>query len=280
MTGVREDEIKIMNRINETFERLKAEGKTAFIPYVTAGDPDIWTTKRIVHALADAGSDIIELGIPFSDPLADGPTIQRAIYRSLEAGCTVSKILEMVRELRRNENVPLVFMTYYNIVFYYGLTRFIKDAKDAGADGIIVPDLPMEESAELTEIADKEDFCVIMLAAPTTPPERFRRIANFSRGFVYYVSLTGVTGARKELSTRLKTDVRKLKKLTTKPVCVGFGVSSPMQAKDISQVSDGVIVGSAIIRIIEDSLADKDRLVSRVEVFARSIANAVHNIKS
>ncbi|MFC1644268.1 tryptophan synthase subunit alpha, partial [Candidatus Omnitrophota bacterium] len=147
-----------MNRINETFKRLKAERKKAFIPYVVAGDPDMATSKSIVSALADAGADIIELGIPFSDPLADGPTIQKAIQRSLEAGCTVKKVFNMVAQLRRSVETPLVFMTYYNIVFNYGTARFIKDAQASGADGIIVPDLPMEESKELTDTADKEDF--------------------------------------------------------------------------------------------------------------------------
>jgi tryptophan synthase alpha chain len=266
-----------MNRIDKTFKRLRKEKKKAFIPYVAAGDPDIRTTKRIVSSMEKAGADIVELGIPFSDPLADGPTIQKAIQRSLGAGCTVKKVLDMVRQLRKsNVEVPLVFMTYYNIVFNYGASRFIRDAKDSGADGIIVPDLPMEESRELTSIADKEDFHVVMLAAPTTSLGRFRKISACSRGFVYYVSLTGVTGARKSLSDRLKGDVRKLKKATSKPVCVGFGIATPAQAKDIVGASDGIIVGSAIIKVIEKNLANKKLLVERVEAFARSVAKAVH----
>ncbi len=265
-----------MNRIDETFRRLKKEKKKAFIPYVTVGDPDMKTTKRIVSSLAKAGADIIELGIPFSDPLADGPTIQKAVQRSLEAGCTVRKVLDMVGQLRREVRVPLVFMTYYNIIFNYGISRFIRDAKASGADGIIVPDLPMEESGELTGMADKEDFHVIMLAAPTTPPGRFRKIAGCSRGFIYYVSLTGVTGARRSLSDELKNDVKKLKKMTAKPVCVGFGISNPAQAREIVGASDGIIVGSAIIRVIEKNLADKNLLVKKVGAFARSVARAVH----
>ncbi len=265
-----------MNRINETFKRLRAEGKKAFIPYVTAGDPDIRTSKKIVSALAKAGADIIELGVPFSDPLADGPTIQKAIQRSLDAGCSVRKVFDMVRELRRRASVPFVFMTYYNIVFNYGIERFIREAKICGADGIIVPDLPMEESKGLMDIADREDFCLIMLTAPTTPAERFRKIAGRSRGFVYYVSLTGVTGVREKLSDKLKGDIKKLKKMTAKPVCVGFGISNPAQARDVADVSDGVIVGSAIIRLIEKNPDDKSAMVEKVEVFAGAVAKAVH----
>lgn len=265
-----------MNRIDATFKRLKAEGKKAFIPYITAGDPDIETTKRIVASLAGAGADIIELGIPFSDPLADGPTIQKAVERSLKNGCTVRKVFNMARSLRRRYDVPLVFMTYYNIVFNYGISRFIKDAKKCGADGIIVPDLPMEESSQLKRIADKEDFHLILLAAPTTPVARFRKISNSSRGFIYYVSLTGVTGARKSISSELKRDVKNLTKITTKPICVGFGVSGALHAREIAQVADGVIVGSAIIKVIEKNLDNKRVLVSKVGSFARSIAKAVH----
>ncbi|MFQ5952531.1 MAG: tryptophan synthase subunit alpha [Candidatus Omnitrophota bacterium] len=267
-----------MNRIKETFDSLRKEGKKAFIPYITAGDPDIRTTKRIVRALADAGADIIELGIPFSDPLADGPTIQRAVHRSLEAGCSVGKVLSMVKELRRVVITPLVFMTYYNIVYNYGIERFIKDAKSCGADGIIVPDLPLEESADLVKAADKKDFYVILLAAPTTPLERFKRIVKRSRGFVYYVSLTGVTGARKKLSEKVKSDVKKLEKVTSKPICVGFGISNPAQAKDIARVSDGIILGSAVINVLEKYLPDKNRAVREVEKFAGSIARAVHSV--
>ena len=265
-----------MNRINETFRRLKEEGKAGFIPYITAGDPDMQTTKKLVYALSRAGADVIELGIPFSDPLADGPTIQRAVQRSLKAGCTVKKVLNMTKEVRKNVVTPLVYMTYYNIIFNYGVKRFIKDAKSHGADGIIVPDLPMEESDELTSLADKNDFSVILLAAPTTPAERFKRIAKRSRGFIYYVSLTGVTGARKELSIKLKSDVRKLNKLTNKPVCVGFGISKPSQAKDIASVSGGIIIGSAIINALEKYLPNKNKAVKEAEKFAGSIARAVH----
>ncbi|MFH1846627.1 MAG: tryptophan synthase subunit alpha [Candidatus Omnitrophota bacterium] len=267
-----------MNRIGQTFKRLKQEQKKAFIPYITAGDPDIKTTKSIISALVNAGSDIIELGVPFSDPLADGPTIQRAIQRSLASGCSVGKVFGLVKDIRCDFDIPIVFMTYYNIVFNYGINRFVKDAKKAGVDGIIVPDLPMEESKELICAADKQDFYVIMLTAPTTPLERFERITGCSRGFVYYVSLTGVTGERKALSSGLKSELKELRKVSTKPLCVGFGISTALQAKNVACLADGVIVGSALIKIIEQNLNKNHRIAEKVGKFAKTIADAVHNI--
>ena len=268
-----------MNRIDKTFKRLKEQKSAAFIPYITAGDPDLKTTESLVYALAEAGADIVELGIPFSDPLADGPTIQRAVQRSLEAGVQVKNILKMVKELRKNTEIPFVFMTYYNIVFNYGIKKFIKDAVSSGADGIIVPDLPMEESEELISESKKKDFCVIMLTAPTTSNARFKKIAEKSRGFIYYVSLTGVTGERQNLATHLKAEVESRKAITEKPVCVGFGVSDAKQAKEVSRFSDGVIIGSAIIKIIEKNLKNKKKIVSEVSLFASKIVKAIKNSK-
>ncbi len=265
-----------MNRIDETFKRLQRDGKKAFIPYVTAGDPDMGTTKKIVHALVRAGADIIELGVPFSDPLADGPTIQKAIHRSLENGCTTKKTFELVKELRKEIDNPLVFMTYYNIIFSYGVKKFIKRAKVCGVDGVIVPDLPMEESTELYNAAKTEGLCLIMLAAPTTPLERARKIARYSCGFLYYISITGVTGARKALSKKLKLEVAGIRNATTTPVCVGFGISNAAQAKDVAKLSDGVIIGSAIIKRIEKNLGNNSKIVSEIEIFSKSIAKAVH----
>ena len=266
----------MMNRIDKKFKDLKKDNKKAFIPYVTAGDPNMKTSEKIILALASSGADIIELGVPFSDPLADGPIIQAAIQRSLKSGTSVKKTMAMVKRLRKKIDTPLVFMTYYNIVFNYGLSRFVKDSVSAGVDGIIVPDLPMEESEELLKIADKEGFCLIMLTAPTTPPGRFKKIAACSRGFIYHVSLTGVTGTRKKLAGKLKGDLKKLKKLTSKPVCVGFGISDPHQAKEIATTSSGVIVGSAIIKVIEKNLTSQSRIVKEVAKFAGSLARAVH----
>jgi len=266
-----------MNRIKKTFDKLKKEKKKAFIPYITAGDPSLKTTKDIVLTLAKSGADIIELGVPFSDPLADGPTIQKAIYRALKAGCTLKKVLSLVEELRKKIETPIVFMTYYNIVFNYGLKKFVSDAKTSGADGVIIPDLPIEEAEELLGYAKTKDFYIIQLAAPTTPSDRFRKIAKISNGFIYYVSLTGVTGMRKEIAHDLKKDLRKLKKLTSKPICVGFGISDKTQAKNVAGLSSGVIVGSAIIKIIEKYSSKKSLMLKKIGRFASGIASAIRN---
>jgi tryptophan synthase alpha chain len=267
-----------MNRIDETFERLKNEKKKAFIAYIAAGDPDMYASLRIAKALALSGADIIELGIPFSDPLADGPTIQKAVERSLKAGCTVKKIFDLVKSLRKAADIPIVFMTYYNVVYSYGLDRFSKAARAAGADGLIVPDLPMEEAGALRGALKKEGLHLVMLTSPTTPPDRFKRIACVSSGFIYHVSLTGVTGVRKSLAKGLEEDVRRLKKLVSKPLCVGFGVSDPHQAKDLARAADGVIVGSAIVKIIEKNLKNKKTVHKKIAEFAGGIARAVHGV--
>ncbi|MDD4012973.1 MAG: tryptophan synthase subunit alpha [Candidatus Omnitrophica bacterium] len=265
-----------MNRIDSKFKELKTLGRTAFIPYITAGDPDLKATGKLVMALERSGADIIELGIPFSDPMADGPTIQRAIKRSLDNGCTAKKVLALVKTLRKKVDVPIVFMTYFNIVFNYGVERFVRDAKFCGADGLIIPDLPLEESAGISKCADKYEFRVILLAAPTTPPDRFRRIAAGTGGFIYYVSLTGVTGARKVVPSTLKRDLDRLRKMTKIPLCAGFGISGKEQASEIAPHADGVIIGSAIINIIENNLSDQGRMFRRTERFSAGLAKAVH----
>jgi tryptophan synthase alpha chain len=267
-----------MNRIDEKFRELRKSNRKAFIAYITAGDPDMSTSGRIARALSENGADIIELGIPFSDPLADGPTIQKAVERSLKAGCNVKKTFDLVRSLRKVIDTPLVFMTYYNIVNTYGLAKFSREAKKAGADGIIVPDLPMEESAPLAEASAKEGFHLIMLTSPTTSMARFRKIAAISKGFIYHVSLTGVTGARSSLAGGLEKDLKKLAKATSKPVCAGFGVSTPEQARSVAGSSAGVIIGSAIIKIIEGGLRNKKAIPGKIGKFADSISRAVHGV--
>ena len=268
-----------MNRIDAKFKELKKKGKKAFIPYITAGDPDMETSKRIILALSEEGADIIEIGVPFSDPLADGATIQGAIKRSLDAECTVKKVLRLTSSVRKKTHVPLVFMTYYNIVYHYGIKRFIKDAKRAGIDGIIVPDLPMEEAEELRKVTLKEGVHLVMLSAPTTPGKRFKRLASFSKGFTYHVSLTGVTGERKKLEEGLKRTIKKFKRLTKSPICVGFGVSNARQAQEVASFADGVIVGSAIIKLIEKNLSKKRDIIPKVRVFSRGLAKSVHSLK-
>jgi len=260
-----------MNRIEEKFKELRRQRKKAFISYICAGDPDLGTTGKLVLELENAGVDIIELGIPFSDPLADGPTIQRASQRALKKRVNIPKILAMVRSLRRNTQIPLVFMTYYNLVYDYGVERFVKDSKAAGADGVIIPDLIPEEADELVSASKKHAFDTIFLIAPTSTPNRIRMIAKRSTGFIYYVSLTGVTGARSSLPAKVKEHIRSIKRITKKPVCVGFGVSTRRQVKDLARFSDGIIVGSAIINRIEEGLKDRKALPKKIAGFVKGL---------
>jgi tryptophan synthase alpha chain len=240
------------SRLDVTFERLREKGERALIVYLMAGDPSLAETERLVIEAERRGADVIELGVPFSDPLADGPVIQRADVRALAAGASLPRVLEMVASLRARVRLPLVLMTYYNPVLAFGLKGFTRTAVDAGADGVIVPDLPHEEAEPLRIEAERAGLDMIYLVAPTSTPARVRVIARLSRGFVYVVSLTGVTGTRPELPPDLAAQVRTLRLVTTKPVCVGFGVSTPEQVAAIGRLADGVIVGSAIVRAIEE----------------------------
>ncbi|MDD5496268.1 MAG: tryptophan synthase subunit alpha [Candidatus Omnitrophica bacterium] len=265
-----------MNRIDKKFKELKRRKKKAFIAYITAGDPNLAMTERLVSALEYSGVDIIELGIPFSDPLADGPTIQAASQRALEEGVDLDRIFRMVGRIRKRSGVPLVFMTYYNPVLRHGLTSFAGDCARYGVDGVIIPDLPCEEARDIRKIAACKDIATIFLAAPTSTKERMRRIAKDSRGFIYYVSLTGVTGARKRLPVEIAGKVRQMRNITKTPVCVGFGISNPGQAKAIARISDGVIVGSAIVKLIEKNSKNRKNLISKVSGFVKRLAKAVH----
>lgn len=261
-----------MNRIDLKFRELKRSSKKAFIAYITAGDPDLDTTEKLVIELEKSGADIIELGIPFSDPIADGPVIQAASCRALDKNANLAKIFRMVRLLRCKTEIPIVFMTYCNPVFRYGVKRFFADCNRMGVDGLIVPDMPYEESGDLLKKAKKYDVDMIFLASPTSTRKRLKDIVRKTRGFVYYVSLTGVTGARKKLPPKAMDKVRQIKSLSDKPVCLGFGVSSPSQAADVAAYADGVIIGSAIVKII----ADKKDVLKRVSGFAKKMANAIH----
>ncbi|OGW75474.1 MAG: tryptophan synthase subunit alpha [Omnitrophica bacterium RBG_13_46_9] len=264
-----------MNRIDALFTRLEKERKKAFIVYITAGDPALRTTERLVAELEKAGVDLVELGIPFSDPLADGPTIQKASQRALSKGANIRSILHMVRSVRKHVRLPIVFMTYYNLLLHYGLERFVMDAKGSGADGVIIPDLPPEEAKELIAISRKADFATIFLAAPTSTKARLKKIADKSTGFIYYVSLTGVTGARSRLPQDISKNVGDLKRITGKPICVGFGISTPSQVKRILRLADGIIVGSAIIKVIEKNIGKKD-LYKKVSSFVSKLEKAIH----
>lgn len=262
------------NRIEQKFHQLRKEGKKAFIPFITAGDPDLDTTRRLALEFARVGADILELGIPFSDPLADGPTIQAASQRALKNKIKVKDVFHLVRELREKTDIPLVLLTYYNLIFRFGPQKFVAQAKQAGVDGVIVPDLPPEEAGELRKTAQENDLAVIFLLAPTSDIQRIKKISSLSGGFIYYVSLTGTTGVRQSLPKGLADKLGQIKKITTKPVCVGFGVSSPEQAQEIAKIADGVIVGSAIIKIIEKNLGRGD-LVDKTVRFVRTLREAV-----
>jgi tryptophan synthase alpha chain len=261
------------NRIDKRFKELRSKKKKAFIAYITAGDPDLGTTKKLVMALEASGADIIELGIPFSDPIADGPTIQAASYRALLKKTGLSNIFDAVSELRAHTEVPIVFMTYYNPVLKYGPASFFESCSKNGVDGVIVPDLPFEEAGELIKLGRKSGVSTIFLAAPTSSRERMRKIAKISSGFVYYVSLTGVTGSGESLQSEISRNVRILRSFTKKPVAVGFGVSNPAQARRIARSADGVIVGSAIVKIV----AEKGDIISKVSGFTRAMAKAIHD---
>lgn len=239
------------SRIARRFVERTAEGRTTLIPYVTAGFPEVATTARLLRALDDAGADIIELGIPFSDPLADGPTIQASSFRALENGVTVEVVLDMVREFRTDRETPLVLFTYLNPVFHYGLERFCADAAEAGADGILLTDLPAGSDPDLEGILERAGLDLIRLLAPTTAPDRIARVAEGGRGFLYYISRTGVTGARQALRAELADEVDGLRARVGLPVAVGFGISSPEQAREVAGVADGVVVGSALIQRLD-----------------------------
>ncbi len=241
------------NRIENKFQELKKNKAKAFIAFITAGFPNLSATEKLIYALDSAGADIIELGVPFSDPLADGPTIQSASYLALKNGTNLKKIFEVVKKARAKTEVPIALMTYYNPVFHYGEELFIRDCVKCGVDGVIIPDLPPEEATTLISLARKNNIATVFFVSPTTSVKRMRFAAQKATGFIYYVSTTGVTGERRNLAKNIFDNVRKIKQLTHKPVCVGFGISNSSQAKEILKVADGVIVGSAIIKKIAEN---------------------------
>jgi tryptophan synthase alpha chain len=254
------------SRLDATFAALRARRERALVAYFTAGDPSLAITRRLVVEAARRGADVIELGIPFSDPLADGPVIQRATQRALAAGVTLPRVLELVREMRGEVSAPLVFLTYYNPILAFGLKAFCRTSVEAGIDGVIVADLPPEEAAPLRTEAVAAGLDLIHLVAPTSTPERMRKIARASEGFLYMVSLTGVTGERAALAPDLTQQLRALRAITTKPVCVGFGIGTPEQAALVGRAADGVIVGSAIVRLVEQ-YGGSPELLARVGDF-------------
>ncbi len=241
-----------MSRIAATFNRLAGRHEKALIAYIMAGDPTLAQTEKILLEIEKAGADLIELGVPFTDPVADGPVIQRASERALQHGTNLHAILEMVARLRKKTDIPMVLMSYCNPIYAFGLPSFFKEAGGAGVDGLIVPDLPYEEAGDFTALCGRSQVDLIFLVAPTTPLGRVEKILKSASGFIYYVSLTGITGARLTERNLLYERVCKVKGMTDLPVAVGFGISSRKDASDIARFSDGVIVGSAIVKIIED----------------------------
>ncbi|NTU42083.1 MAG: tryptophan synthase subunit alpha [Nitrospirales bacterium] len=253
-----------MSRIAEKFGKLKQEGRKAFIAYIMAGDPELARTEENVAILEKCGVDIIELGVPFSDPVADGPTIQQAAERALKAGVTLTKVISLVRKLRSGTQIPIVLMTYYNPVFKYGLERFVKDAVDAGVDGLIIPDLPPEEAADLTVETKGKGLDTIFLIAPTSTEERISRVTEACTGFVYYVSMTGITGSQLTLDSQFAGHIAKVRETTDKPIAIGFGVSRPEDARQLSAIADGIIVGSAIVKKFYEHPAGAERFIKEL----------------
>ena len=261
-----------MGRIEKKFNDLKGKGEKALIVYLTAGDPDLEKTYEMILGLERAGVDRVEIGVPFSDPTADGPVIQAASERALKGGTTLSGILDMIERVREISEIPIVLFGYYNPVFIYGNERFAWSAKEAGVDGILVVDLPPEESGELRKFTDKAGIDFISLVTPTSDDERIKKISEEASGFIYYVSVMGVTGTKKPEIADVRRDVERIRRITGLPVGVGFGISTPEQAKEIAEYADGVVVGSAVVRLIEEN-SDREDLVEKVASFAGELNN-------
>ena len=261
-------------RIERKLRDLKQKKEKALVVYLTAGDPDLQTTRSLMLALEKAGVDVIEIGVPFSDPTADGPVIQAASQRALRGGETLSGILDMIESLRAVSEIPIVLFGYYNPIFSYGNERFAARAKRAGVDGILVVDLPPEESQELRQHTDRAGLDFISLIAPTTSDNRIARIAKNATGFLYYISITGVTGTAQPLIQNIKVDVERIRKINALPLVIGFGISTPAQAREIASCADGVVIGSAFVRLIEEN-GDKYDLIQIASSFAKDIKNAL-----
>jgi len=269
------------NRIDTRFASLKAANKKAFIPFLTAGFPNLELFAQILEGLPGAGADLIEIGMPFSDPMADGPSIQAANLRAFKAGIKTTKILEFVRAFRKkDQETPIILMGYYNPLYSYGIMRFLDDAQKAGVDGFIVPDLPPEEDLELREPCEKRELRLIRLITPTTDDERLTKILDRANGFLYNVSVAGITGSKSAHAADLKTHIEHIRTRSPLPVCIGFGVGTPEQAHEMATISDGVIVGSAILNHIARSIDVMDQIapdtVASALAFVRTLADGAH----
>ncbi|MGI6082051.1 MAG: tryptophan synthase subunit alpha [Limnochordia bacterium] len=268
-----------MNRLDECFRKLKDERRKALMPYLTAGDPDLDVSLDLAVACEQGGADLLELGIPFSDPLADGPIVQEAVQRSLDSGTTFAGILELTRRIRRVSEIPVVFLAYYNSVHCRGEAQFVQACANAGADGLVIPDLPPEEAEDLRAKAAKHDITVVQMLAPTSTSERIDLVSKLAEGFIYCVSVTGLTGTRDALSDTLEAFLKRVRSLTATPLMVGFGISSPEQAAQAAREADGVIVGSALIERIARvrALEGTPQAITEAERFVNSLRRTLDN---
>lgn len=266
------------NRIDALFRSKREANAASLIFFLTAGHPNPDATIEAVSALEKGGADLIELGIPFSDPIADGPTIQHASQVALEAGMTVQGVLDLVRQIRERSQIPLILFSGFNPIFRYGEARFAAAAAEAGADGVLIPDLPPEEGTEIERACREHGLKTVFLAAPTTTTERIATIGEHSTGFLYYISLRGVTGARTELPPDLRDNIERIRKATPLPLAVGFGISQPHHASEVAKIADGVVVGSALVRLIDEQ-AGKPDFAERVRSYAGSLADAISSAR-
>lgn len=264
-----------MDRIANAFAQAQRENRAAFVAYLCAGDPDPATSLAVCRAALEAGVDVLELGVPFSDPLADGPTNQLAAQRALASGTTCAQVLDLVREIRRFSQVPIVFYTYYNLVFANGIESYVRAAKEAGVDGLLTLDLPPEEAGDLSAVCRKHDLKTVFIVAPTTPESRLPLICGAATGFIYYVSREGVTGVRGDLAGNIPQALRGIKKHTTLPVVVGFGISTRDQVRAVAKDADGVVVGSALVNVIKNGLSQPAAMPAQMRAVAADLIAGV-----
>lgn len=260
-----------MSRIAQAFARAKTQNRAAFVAYLCAGDPDLETSLAACRALLTNGIDVLELGVPFSDPLADGLTNQLAAQRALASGMTAAKVFELVRRIREFSEVPIVFYTYYNLVFSNGIDAYVNSARAAGVDGLLTLDLPPEEGDEVAAACRKHGLDTVLIVAPTTPPARIPRIVAATTGFVYYVSREGVTGVRDQVALNIPEAVARIREHTTLPIAVGFGISTRAQVAEVAGVADGVVVGSALVNCIKENLGSPEKIVARLSAVAKDL---------
>ena len=266
--------VEILSRITETFTALKRDGKKGFIPFITAGDPDLQTTKDLIIELARAGATLIELGIPFSDPMADGPVIQRASERALRHGFGIDDVLQVVSDARKETDVPIILFSYFNPLLQFGIERLAREAKGAGVDGVLVTDLVPEEAGEFASVLRANDLDMIFLVAPTSTDKRLQMVAERASGFIYAVSRAGVTGQREEMSAEAEKLVNRVRRFSDLPIAVGFGISTPDHVRDVWRYADAAVVGSAIVELIETS-QHAPNLVNQVGQFANKLASSI-----